>query len=53
MQLGTVLFMWQEGAGHAVLSSYVEIVFDNSDGRFPVSHRQILACQSATAAGVW
>lgn len=27
----------QEGAGHAVLSAYVEIVFDNSDSRFPVS----------------
>lgn len=27
----------QEGAGHAVLSAYVEIVFDNSDNRFPVS----------------
>lgn len=26
----------QEGAGHAVLSAYVELVFDNSDGRFPV-----------------
>ena len=28
----------QEGAGHAVLSAYVEIVFDNSDNRFPVRH---------------
>ena len=27
----------QEGAGHAVLSAYVEIVFDNSDNRLPVS----------------
>jgi hypothetical protein len=26
----------QEGAGHAVLSAFVELVFDNSDGRFPV-----------------
>lgn len=26
----------QEGAGHAVMSAYVEIVFDNSDGRIPV-----------------
>ena len=26
----------QEGAGHAVISAYVEIVFDNSDGRLPV-----------------
>ena len=27
----------QEGAGHAVMSAYVEIVFDNSDNRLPVS----------------
>jgi hypothetical protein len=26
----------QEGAGHASISGYVEVVFDNSDGRFPV-----------------
>lgn len=26
-----------EGAGHAVPQAYVEVVFDNSDGRFPVS----------------
>lgn len=26
----------QEGAGHAVLSAYVEIVFDNADNRIPV-----------------
>lgn len=26
----------QEGAGHAVPQAYVEVVFDNSDGRFPV-----------------
>lgn len=32
--MGMVL---QEGAGHAVLSAYVEIVFENSDNRFPVS----------------
>jgi len=25
----------QEGAGHAVHSAYVEVVFDNSDNRFP------------------
>jgi hypothetical protein len=29
----------QEGAGHAVLSAFVELVFDNSDGRFPVRER--------------
>ena len=27
----------QEGAGHALPTAYVEVVFDNSDGRFPVS----------------
>lgn len=27
----------QEGAGQRVASAYVEVVFDNSDGRFPVS----------------
>lgn len=32
----------QEGAGHAVLSAYVEIVFENSDNRFPV--RYIFVC---------
>lgn len=30
----------QEGAGHAVLSAYVEIVFDNSDNRIPVRKRK-------------
>ena len=29
----------QEGAGHAVMSAYVEIVFDNSDERIPVRHK--------------
>lgn len=27
----------QEGTGSATISAYVEIVFDNSDNRFPVS----------------
>jgi hypothetical protein len=27
---------FQEGAGHAVMSAYVEVVFDNSDNRLPV-----------------
>lgn len=27
----------QEGAGHQVLSAFVEIVFDNSDNRIPVN----------------
>lgn len=32
----TAFVLTQEGAGHAVLSAYVEIVFDNADNRFPV-----------------
>lgn len=35
LQLSSLLVV-QEGAGHAVLSAYVEIVFDNSDNRLPV-----------------
>lgn len=31
------LFPIQEGAGHQVLSAFVEIVFDNSDNRIPVT----------------
>jgi structural maintenance of chromosome 3 (chondroitin sulfate proteoglycan 6) len=27
-----------EGAGKSVMSAYVELIFDNSDGRFPVRH---------------
>jgi chromosome segregation ATPase len=27
----------QEGAGPATMSAYVEIIFDNSDNRFPVT----------------
>jgi len=30
-----------EGAGHAVMSAYVEIVFDNTDGRFPVDREEV------------
>jgi len=30
-----------EGAGHHVLSSYVEVVFDNSDNRFPVDRDEV------------
>ena len=45
----------QEGAGHAVLSAYVEIVFDNSDNRIPVRwltvHHAWL-CITACSSGV-
>lgn len=37
----------QEGAGHAVMSAYVEVVFDNSDNRLPVSLWDTLASSSA------
>eukprot|EP00899_Mesostigma_viride_P022420 jgi/Mesvir1/3362/Mv04256-RA.1 len=30
-----------EGAGHAVLSAFVEIVFDNSDNRIPVDREEV------------
>lgn len=32
----------QEGAGHQVVSAFVEIVFDNSDNRIPVSFPLII-----------
>ena len=35
------LTLQQEGAGHAVTSAYVEVVFDNSDGRFPVDRAEV------------
>ena len=30
-----------EGAGHAVMSAYVELVFDNSDSRLPVDREEV------------
>uniref|UniRef100_A0A7S3VMZ6 Structural maintenance of chromosomes protein n=1 Tax=Dunaliella tertiolecta TaxID=3047 RepID=A0A7S3VMZ6_DUNTE len=30
-----------EGAGHAVPQAYVEVVFDNTDGRFPVDRDEV------------
>ena len=30
-----------EGAGHAVMSAYVEIVFDNADGRLAVEREEV------------
>ncbi|WPT12079.1 Structural maintenance of chromosomes protein 3 [Picochlorum sp. SENEW3] len=30
-----------EGAGHAVMSAYVELVFDNADGRLPVDRDEV------------
>ncbi|KAK7300360.1 hypothetical protein RJT34_11204 [Clitoria ternatea] len=35
------LFSAQEGAGHQVLSAFVEIVFDNSDNRIPVDKEEV------------
>ncbi|KAK9477759.1 RecF/RecN/SMC [Lipomyces japonicus] len=31
-----------EGSGTAVMSAYVEIVFDNSDNRFPTGHEEVV-----------
>ena len=31
----------QEGAGAAATSAYVEVVFDNSDGRLPVDRSEV------------
>ena len=31
----------QESVGHHVLSAYVEIVFDNGDGRLPVDRAEV------------
>lgn len=30
-----------EGAGHQVLSAFVEIVFDNTDNRIPVDREEV------------
>ena len=30
-----------EGAGHAVTSAYVEIIFDNADGRLPIDGDEV------------
>lgn len=39
----TCVSICQEGAGHQVMSAFVEIVFDNSDNRIPV-HPLIHTC---------
>ncbi|KAF3026828.1 Structural maintenance of chromosomes protein 3 [Neopestalotiopsis sp. 37M] len=31
-----------EGSGSAVMSAYVEIIFDNSDNRFPTDHKEVV-----------
>ena len=33
-----------EGAGLAVMTAYVELIFDNSDNRFPVRHQSLRNC---------
>ncbi|KAI3775947.1 hypothetical protein L1987_45707 [Smallanthus sonchifolius] len=35
-----------EGAGHQVLSAFVEIVFDNSDNRIPIKSQALTLCKS-------
>lgn len=31
-----------EGAGSGVMAAYVEIIFDNSDGRFPIESDEVI-----------
>ncbi|ONK63414.1 uncharacterized protein A4U43_C07F14890 [Asparagus officinalis] len=40
MDLGRQTF-FMEGAGHQVVSAFVEIVFDNSDNRIPVDKDEV------------
>ena len=35
-----------EGAGLAVMSAYVEVVFDNSDNRFPIDREELVLRRS-------
>jgi len=37
----SLLAYLQESVGHHVLSAYVEIVFDNSDGRLPLDRQEV------------
>lgn len=39
--VGALFSLLQESVGHHVLSAYVEIVFDNSDGRLPVDKTEV------------
>ena len=41
-------FIFQEGSGPATNSAFVEIIFDNSDHRFPVALPQSLFCSEPT-----
>jgi len=46
----------QEGAGHAVHAAYVEVVFDNSDNRFPARRprpRPTPTCAAPPLLGCW
>lgn len=36
-----VCLLSQEGAGHGVMSAYVELVFDNSDNRLPIDKDEV------------
>ena len=38
-----------EGAGHAVQEAFVEVVFDNSDGRLPIDRDEVRLRRSVTA----
>ncbi len=37
----TLLTKFKEGTGHAVMSAFVEIIFDNSDDRFPTGKPEL------------
>ena len=36
-----------EGTGPRVISAYVEIIFDNSDGRLPIDKDEVCICVSS------
>ncbi|KAG2485526.1 hypothetical protein HYH03_015697, partial [Edaphochlamys debaryana] len=43
------LQLLHEGAGHRVSSAWVEVVFDNSDGRFPIDRNEVRLRRTITA----
>ncbi|GLC40305.1 hypothetical protein PLESTB_001807200 [Pleodorina starrii] len=43
------LQLLHEGAGHRVSSAWVEVVFDNADGRFPVDRGEVRLRRTITA----
>ncbi|KAG2428819.1 hypothetical protein HXX76_011519 [Chlamydomonas incerta] len=43
------LQLLHEGAGHRVSSAWVEVVFDNTDGRFPIDRSEVRLRRTITA----